>query len=197
MIDRIMSSIFKTADNMKVTPGKIADKTQQKPFTLDQNLVLDTTKELTKTNRSAQSKATEPVPLTDRLDQLPFVPLPLRTPLYEDTQFYWKLKDFGANVDETGEAKVVFSINSDFLGLLCFSVTSQTHSSLAVQCVTENNATAELFKNHTTILQQELSELGYANVVVTCRVQPGLRGIADLDPAFANQDKPTLLNVQV
>lgn len=197
MIDRVMSTLFKVSDSMKVTPGKNADKIQQKPFSLEQNIAMETAQEMAKTHRSGETKPPEQLSWQDRQDQLPFVPLPLRTPLYEDARFYWKLKDFSAKVGEAGEAKVIFSIHTDTLGLLWFSVSAQSNQVLAVQCVTENNGSAEVFRASSSEMQQELADLGYANVVVSCRVQPGIRSIADLDPDFASNDQPCLLDVQV
>lgn len=197
MIDRVMSTLFKVSESMKVTPGKNVDKMQQKPFSLEQSIAMETTQELAKTHRSSEAKPTEQISLQDRQDQLPFVPLPLRTPLYEDARFYWKLKDFSAKVEENGDAKVIFSIHTNTLGLLWFSVSAHSNQVLAVQCVTENNCSAEVLRANSPEMQQELAHLGYAQVVVSCRVQPGIRNIADLDPDFANGAQPTLLDVQV
>ena len=196
MIDRVMSTLFRVADGMKVTPGKSVDKIQQQPFSLEQSLTLETAKELTKTQRSGEVKSPEQLPLPDRQDQLPYVPLPLRSPLYEATRFYWKLKDFSALVGDSGEAKVIFSIHTDTLGLLWFTVTAQPSQGLAVQCITDIGSSAEVFRAGIPLLQQELSQLGYANVVVSCRIQPGVRTIADIDPDFSSNPQ-SLLNVQV
>ena len=91
MIDRVMSALFKATDNMRVTPGKQVDKVQQKPFTLDQNIVAGA-KETTKVHRSSETKTAEPSGNIDRQDQLSYVPLPLRTPLDENAHFCLKHK---------------------------------------------------------------------------------------------------------
>ncbi|MEW6063762.1 hypothetical protein P378_17670 [Desulforamulus profundi] len=197
MIDKVMSALFKASENMRVTPGKHVDKIQQKPFGLEQNLAAEAAREMTKTGRPAGPRTPDPVTAPDRQDQLAFVPLPLRTPLYEDARFYWKVKDFSAKTGKDGEAKVIFSLNTDTLGLLWFTLTTQPGSSLSVQCITEIQTAAEIFRAGAADLQKELTELGYQNVIVSCRMQPGIRSIADIDPDFASGESNILLDVQV
>ncbi|MEW6696249.1 MAG: flagellar hook-length control protein FliK [Bacillota bacterium] len=197
MIDKVMSALFKTAENMRVTPGKQVEKIQQKPFGIEQNLAAETAKDLAKPSRPAGPKAAEPVLIPDRQDQLTYVPLPLRTPLYQDARFYWKLKEFSAKTGADGEAKVIFSVNTDTLGQLWFTLTTQPGNSLSVQCITEIQTAAEIFRAAAADLQRELSELGYQNILVSCRLQPGIRSIADIDPDFASGEITMLLDVQV
>ncbi|SHE79848.1 flagellar hook-length control protein FliK [Desulforamulus putei] len=198
MIDKVMSALFKATDNMRVTPGKQVDKIQPKPFALAQNLAAETARESVKTSRPAgPARATEPVTVPDRQDQLTYVPLPWRTPLYEDAKFYWRLKDFSAQTGANGEARVIFSINTDTLGLLWFTLTTRPGKFLSVQCIAETQTVVEVFRAGAMDLQQELTELGYENVIVSCRMQSGIRSIADIDPAFASEETSVLLDVKI
>lgn len=197
MIDRVMSILFRASENMRVTPSKQVDKINQKPFTLEQNLAAATTQELNQVKRPVDTKPTADMPQIDRQEQPPYVPLPLRTPLYEDAKFYWKLKDLSAKVQGNGESKVIFSINTDNLGLLWFTLTTQENKYLSVQCITETSSLAEVFRDSAEVLQRELTEVGYENVVFSCRMQPGVRSIADLDPDFVADETISLLNVRV
>ncbi len=197
MIDRVMSALFKASENMRVTPGKQVDKINQKPFTLEQSLAAETAKEMSKIKRPTEAKPTDKPTTAERPEQPPYVPLPLRTPLYEDARFYWKLKELSAKVQENGEAKVIFSVNTDTLGTLWFTLTSQESKYLSVQCLTEASLVAEVFRGSSELLQRELTEAGYENVVVSCRIQTGIRSIADLDPDFLAGETISLLNVQV
>ncbi|MEG6523378.1 flagellar hook-length control protein FliK [Desulfotomaculum sp. 1211_IL3151] len=195
MIDRIMSTLFKASENMRVTPGKQVDKTQQRPFTMDQSIAAEA-REAAKVHRTPKVNTPEPTHTVDRQDQLSYVPLPLRSPVYENAHFYLKIKDLAAKTDANGQYKLIFQINTDTLGPLWFTLSTQPNL-LSVQCITESNSTAELFRNSSLELQQDLSEAGYQNVIVSCRIQPGIRGIADIDPDFAASEGYLLLNVQV
>ncbi len=197
MIDRVMSALFKASENMRITPGKQVDKINQQPFTLDQNLAAETVKAMGKVKRPTEAKPTDKPTLAERSEQPPYAPLPLRTPLYEDARFYWKLKELSAKVQENGEAKVIFSVNTDTLGTLWFTLTSQESKYLSVQCITEASLVAEVFRGSSELLQRELTEAGYETVIVSCRMQPGIRSLADLDPDFAADETISLLNVQV
>lgn len=108
MIEKVLSALFKASENMRVTPGKHVDKIQQKPFGLEQNLAAEAAGEMTKTGRPAGPRTPDPVTAPNRQDQLAFVPLPLRTPLYEDARFYWKVNDFSATTTR-------FTFNTYFL----------------------------------------------------------------------------------
>lgn len=196
MIDKVMSVLLRTTDTMKVTPSKTADKIQQKPFTLEQNLAAETAKEMSKTSRSSEAKSPEPT-VNDRQDQLTYVPLPLHSPVYEDTRFYWKLKDMAAKTNEQGEAKVIFSVNTNTLGLLWFTLTAQPGKLLSVQCISEASSVAEVFRASSGELQEELAEVGYEKVIFSCRVQSGIRSIGDIDADFASSESYSLLDVQV
>ncbi|AQS58005.1 flagellar hook-length control protein FliK [Desulforamulus ferrireducens] len=195
MIDRVMSILFRSSENMRVTPSKQVDKINQNPFTLEQNLAATATKEASKIKRPHDAKPTD-LPQLDRQEQPPYVPLPLRTPLYKDAKFYWKLRDLSAKVQANGEAKVIFSVNTTNLGLLWFTLSTQENKHLSVQCITETSALADIFRSSAELLQRELTEVGYESVLVSCRMQPGIRSIADLDPEFVDGTS-ALLNIKV
>ncbi|GAB6178866.1 hypothetical protein JCM14036_01850 [Desulfotomaculum defluvii] len=195
MIDRIMSTLFKASENMRITPGKQVDKAQQKPFTMDESILAEA-KQTVKVNRSSESKPTEPTNVSDRQDQLSYVPLPLRSSHYENARFYLKIKDLATKSDANGQSKLIFHVNTDTLGSLWFSLSTQP-GLLSVQCITESNTTAEVFRNNSLELQKSLVETGYQNVIVSCRIQTGIRGIADIDPDFSATETFSLLNVQV
>lgn len=195
MIDRIMSTLFKASENMRVTPGKQVDRIHQKPFGVEQNIAAEA-KETVRIHHSAKVNTPQPTNMVDRQDQLTYVPLPLRSPVYENTHFYLKIKDLAAKKDANGQYKLIFQINTDTLGPLWFTLATQPNL-LSVQCITESNSTAEIFRNSSLALQQDLAATGYPNVNVSCRIQPGIRGIADIDPDFAASEGNFLLNVQV
>ncbi|MEG6512560.1 flagellar hook-length control protein FliK [Desulforamulus ruminis] len=194
MIDRVMSALLRT-DSMKVSPGKPVDKIQQQPFILGGKMPGETS-DAVKTPGAKNLPQPEAAP-ANRQDELSYVPLPLRSQIYEDARFYYKLRDFSAKTEENGEVKVLFSIHTDLLGQLWFTLTAQPGKLLSVQCITENNEAAEAFRAASTALQEELSEVGYPSVILSCRTQPGIRGIADLDPDFPAAEAHFLLNVQV
>ncbi|RYD05202.1 hypothetical protein N752_10430 [Desulforamulus aquiferis] len=196
MIDRVMSALLRTTGTMKVTPTKPLDKVQQNPFILQQKNPGEAATEALKVTKGPTAAAPEAT-IADRQEQLNFVPLPLRSPLYEDTRFYWKLKDFKAKISEDGESKIIFSVNTYTLGLLWFTMTSQPGKLLSLQCITEDNSVAEVFRSSSEILRQELQDAGFSNVVVSYRVQAGIRGIADLDPDFATPGTTNLIDLQV
>lgn len=195
MIDRIMSTLFKASENMRVTPGKQVDRIQQKPFTMDQSIAAEA-RETVKVHRSSKVNTPEPTNLADRQDQLSYVPLPLRSPVYENAHFYLKIKDLAAKTDANGQYKLIFQINTDSLGPLWFTLATQPNL-LSVQCITESNSSAEVFRNSSLELQQDLAATGYQQVIVSCRIQPGIRSLADIDPDFAASEGNFLLNVQV
>lgn len=195
MIDRIMSTLFKASENMRISPGKQVDKLQQKPFTVDESILAEA-KQTVKVQRSSESKSAEPTNVSDRQDQLSYAPLPLRSSHYENAQFYIKIKDLAAKTDAHGQYKLIFHINTATLGPLWFSLSTQP-GLLSVQCITESNATAEVFRNSSLELQKSLLDTGYQNVIVSCRIQASIRGLADIDPDFAATETVSLLNVQV
>lgn len=196
MIDRVMSALLRVTGTPKVTPGKALDKIQQRPFTLPQNLAAESALETSKAQKSAKIGSPEPSTL-ERAEQLTYAPLPLRSELYEDARFYWKLRDFKYTAGAGGEAKVIFCLGSETLGQLWFILTSQPGSFLSVQCITEDAAAAETFKATSGNLKDELILAGFTDVVVSCRVQPGVRGISDLDPDFTGTPNPSLIDLQV
>ncbi|CCO07836.1 hypothetical protein [Desulforamulus hydrothermalis] len=196
MIDKIMAGLFKAADNMRVTPGKPVDKVQTKPFTLEQNPAAETTREAARVARPA-GKTPLPVPATERQDQPVYVPLPWRTPLYQDAKFYWQVKDFSAKLDTRGEARVIFSVDTLNLGLLWFSMTAQPGSLLSVQCIAETQAAVEAWQAAAGLLQQELADLGFNRVIISGRRQAGIRSITDIDPHFGSAADSLLLDVKI
>lgn len=194
MIDRVMSALLKATE--RVTPTKPADKIQQRPFILAQGLAGETVGEIHRA-RQRQDAAAPDMPAADRQEPLTYVPLPLRSQVYEDTRFYWKLKDFSVKTGEDGGAKIIFSVRTETLGYLWFTLTAQPGKLLSVQCITEHSAAAEVFRAGSASLQEELAQAGYPSVIVSCRFQPGIRGMADIDPDFAAAETHALLNVQV
>lgn len=198
MIDRVMSALLKTTGTMKVTPSKPLDKIQQNPFVLQQKIPGEAAEAVAKSSKGLTVNQPDGM-VNDRPDQPNYVPLPLRSQLYENTRFYWKLKEFRAKTSETGESRIIFSVHTHSLGQLWFTMTAQPGSEnlLSLQCIAEENYVAEVFRTSSQLLREELLGAGFNSVVVTCRVQAGIRGIADLDPDFANFSTPSIIDLQV
>jgi len=180
---------------MKVTPSKALEKIKQKPLVLKENLPAEAAGAMDKVR--SQKDPLPDVPTSDRTDLIPYVPLPLRSQIYEETRFYGKLRDLKYKLNDQGEVKVIFCVKTDTLGLLWFNLAMQPGKLLSVQCLTEHNGAAELFKNSIPRLQEELAAAGFPAVVVTCRLQPGIRGIADIDADFAAAPFHSLIDMQV
>ncbi|AEF93155.1 hypothetical protein Desca_0251 [Desulfotomaculum nigrificans CO-1-SRB] len=196
MIDRVMSALFRATNNMKITPSKPLDKIQSRPLELKHKLTAEVTREISASPRPKDNLPPD-TSVQERNDQLPYVPLPLRSEFYQDARFYARLQDFKYKTGNLDETRIIFCLRTVNLGQLWFNLAIRPGKLLSVQCLTENNSSAELFKENAELLQAALVELGFASVIVSCRPQPGIQSIADIDPEFAMAKPFSLLDRQV
>lgn len=196
MIDRVMSALFRTTENIKITPSKPLDKIQPRPLELKQKLATELTRDI----GTAPPPKDDPIPDTSIKDsslQLPYVPLPLRSEIYQDARFYGKLQDFRYKAGDQGETRMIFCLRTNNLGQLWFNLVIEPGKLLSIQCLTENNQSAGLFRQSSELLKTQLADLGFASVIVSCRQKPGIQGIADIDPEMALVKPISLLDRQV
>ena len=109
------------------------------------------------------------------------MPLPLRSPLFPDTQFYaFRRLDEGkkggkGEEDETG---IVFSLGTASLGRLFFMLVRKAEA-ITITCHTENGSVAGLLNTRAEQLKKQVRDIGFEQVTFRCTI---------LDP---NLVKPT------
>lgn len=109
--------------------------------------------------------------ITDTNEPL-LLPLPIKTPLFPDTQFYVFQKPAGPPhppQNRQGESGIVFSLSTTNLGRLFFILTQHTDT-LRINCHTESKEIATRLTNQSQEIEQRMEELGFAQVVFRCVV---------------------------
>ena len=107
------------------------------------------------------------------------LPLPLRSPLFPDTQFF-VFRRYGeekqGRENEEGETGIVFSLATASLGRLFFMLTRKKDS-ISINCHTETGAVAARLNSRAEELKQQMRETGFEKVIFRCTV---------LDPNLVN-----------
>lgn len=122
------------------------------------------------------------------------LPLPLRSPLFPDTQFYVFRRQGGegrGREGEEGETGIVFSLATASLGRLFFMLTRRAES-INIACHAETGAAAARLNARAGELTAQVREMGFGQVVFRCIV---------LDPKLAREpagfSSPGLLDLKV
>lgn len=101
-------------------------------------------------------------------------PLPLRSPLFPETQFFAfrpRDDDNPGRENEQGrdETGIVFSLGTAGLGRLFFMLTHKQEA-ISITCHTENGAIAGLLNARAEELKKQVRELGFGQVVFRCTI---------------------------
>lgn len=110
------------------------------------------------------------------------MPLPLRSPLFPDTQFYaFRRRDEEkqGHKGEESETGIVFSLGTASLGRLFFLLVRKAEA-ISITCHTENGAVAARLSTRAEELKKRVREIGVEQVTFRCTA---------LDP---NLVKPTI-----
>lgn len=103
------------------------------------------------------------------------VPLPLRSPLFPDTQFYVYHRQKqepghpGAGAGKGGETGIVFSLATSGLGRLFFMLTRRDDY-IGITCHTQTRQAAERLKAGAGELTRQIRASGFGQVVFRCAV---------------------------
>ncbi|WP_027365186.1 flagellar hook-length control protein FliK [Desulfotruncus alcoholivorax] len=107
------------------------------------------------------------------------LPLPFKTPLYPETQFYVFRKRGRQKKEQdaaAGEPGVVFSLSTNSLGSLFFYLTAKENT-VNIACHTENEKFAAQLASHSGDLREQIQKTGFKQVIFRCTV---------LDPQMKN-----------
>ncbi|KJS14370.1 MAG: hypothetical protein VR67_00325 [Peptococcaceae bacterium BRH_c8a] len=122
------------------------------------------------------------------------MPLPLRSPLFPDTQFYaFRRRDEEkqGQKGEDGETGIVFSLGTASLGRLFFMLVRKAEA-ISITCHTENGAIAGRLNTRAEELKKQIQAIGFEQVTFRCTV---------LDPNLvkptAGFSSPGLLDLKV
>jgi len=121
-------------------------------------------------------------------------PLPLRSPLFPDTQFYaFRRRDEEkqGRKGEKGETGIVFSLGTVSLGRLFFMLVRKAEA-VSITCHTEDRAVAGRLNTRAEELKKQVRDIGFEQVTFRCTI---------LDPNLvkptAGFSSPGLLDLKV
>jgi len=176
----LLNIILSEQQQQKQVPGEqIVNKTVPRP----QLLSADTVKAETETPRARLMEDGEPI----------LLPLPLKTPLFPDTQFFIFRKPNDANhKQKKGETGIVFSLTTASLGQLFFILTLRGDTAINIVCHTENEKFTSRLTARAEELKQQVQELGFEQITFLCTVLD--HNLRKLQTEFAS---PTLLDRKV
>lgn len=122
------------------------------------------------------------------------LPLPLRSPLFPDTQFYVfrrQGEESREQEDAEQETGIVFSLATAGLGRLFFMLTRKAES-IGITCHTQTGAVAARLNSRAAELEEQVRQAGFEQVTFRCLV---------LDPKLAGEpagfSSPGLLDLKV
>jgi len=122
------------------------------------------------------------------------MPLPLRSPLFPDTQFYAFRRldeEKHGRKGEEGETGIVFSLGTISLGRLFFMLLRKAEA-ISITCHTENGTVAERLNTRAEELKKQVQDIGFEQVTFRCTI---------LDPNLvkptAGFSSPGLLDMKV
>ncbi|TYO93803.1 hypothetical protein [Desulfallas thermosapovorans] len=153
----LLNIILSEQQNQKQTPREpVANKTIPRPSSL-----FTSTPETEATPRQRQAEGGEPL----------LLPLPVKTSLYPDTQFFVfrKTGDPGHKQyrEETG---IVFSLATMSLGQLFFVLTQRGNTAIHIACRVENESIAARLTTAAEELKRQVQQLGFAQITFHCAV---------------------------
>lgn len=100
------------------------------------------------------------------------LPLPLKTPLYPETQFYIYRKRGEQKKEQNKAAEepgVVFSLSTHSMGSLFFYLTIK-EATINIACHTENEKFATQLAAHSSELKEQVQKAGFTQVLFRCTV---------------------------
>lgn len=99
------------------------------------------------------------------------LPLPLKTPLFPDTQFFIFRKPNDTNHKQgKGETGIVFSLITASLGQLFFMLTRRGDTAINIVCHTENEKFASRLNARAEELKKQVQNLGFEQITFHCTV---------------------------
>jgi len=154
----LLNIILSEQQKQKQLPREqIANKTIPRP----QSLSTDTVKAETGTPQGRMAEGGEPILLA----------LPLKTPLFPDTQFFiFRKPDDADHKQGKGETGIVFSLTTASLGQLFFMLTRRGDTVINIVCHTENEKFASRLTACAGELKQQVQELGFEQITFHCTV---------------------------
>lgn len=103
------------------------------------------------------------------------LPLPLKTPLYPETQFYVlrkqgeQKKEQDAAAEESEESGVVFGLATHSMGNLFFYLTAK-EDAINIACHAESKQFAARLAAHSGELKEQVQKTGFKQVIFRCTV---------------------------
>ncbi len=154
----LLNIILNEQQNQKQSPREqIQDKTMPRP-----HLLANVTSETETANpRHRPTESGEPI----------LLPLPIKTQLFPDTQFFVFRKPGDAKHKHAqSETGIVFSLTTASLGQLFFMLTRRTDTTINIACHTENKKIADRLTEHAEELKQRVRELGFEQITFHCAI---------------------------
>lgn len=109
-----------------------------------------------------------------------FLPLPLKTELFNESGFYIRNQKEGTQQTGQGsQPEVLISIRTENIGLLWISITA-VKDSLKLAIYTENEHYTTKLKDIFAKLIKDLQQLGYPSVNANSITRPGIKSCADI-----------------
>ncbi len=141
----------------QVPREQIANKTVPR----SQSLSTDTVKAETGTPQGRMAEGGGPILLA----------LPLKTPLFPDTQFFiFRKPDDADHKQRKVETGIVFSLTTVNLGQLFFMLNQRGDTAINIVCHTENEKVASRLTARAGELKQQVQDLGFEQITFHCTV---------------------------
>jgi hypothetical protein len=121
-------------------------------------------------SNTAETEAAAPLHRTTENNEPVLLPLPLKSPLFPDAQFFvFRRPGEGQNRErgEKEETGIIFSLSTRSLGRLFFTLTRQAQT-INIACHTENEKISARLAPRWDELKQQLRQAGFPNVTIRC-----------------------------
>lgn len=133
----------------------------------------------TTTAETPQQKAEQPFSIP------PFIPLPLRSELFQEARFFARLGEEKTNADGGREAEVFFiCLITENLGRIWIGVACR-NDFLSVKCFTDQEGSNIILRQNFSPLREELKTIGFSEVSLTSQARAELGAVVEgLLPKF-------------
>ncbi len=109
-----------------------------------------------------------------------FVPLPVKTTLFEESSFYIRnQKEGSGQTGQPSKTEVLISIRTKNIGMLWISITA-IEESLKIIIYTEEELYTSRLKDTLAALAKELPQLGYSSVNAQSITRPDIKSCRDI-----------------
>ncbi|MFZ5645955.1 MAG: hypothetical protein ACOY46_20560 [Bacillota bacterium] len=125
-----------------------------------------------------------------------FLPLPLKSPLFEESRFFIKnYREDSAEQENERPCSVFINLRTDNMGSLWIHLMAKSQS-LTLSFYTEKEYYTSLINKSFSELVEDLTEIGFSSVKVAGITRPGIKSCEDIVPGSGDSQN-YLLNLEV